>query len=54
MPDQLLPKYIVSPLILSISCGELGDNGCLGRSGYLGFERVGTAGRDRKGGWGEG
>jgi hypothetical protein len=29
--------------------GTGGDNGCLGRSGYLGIERAGTEGWDQKG-----
>jgi hypothetical protein len=50
MPSQLFTKYVVSPLvILSISHGDWGDNGCLSRGGYLGNERaiIGAKGRKR-------
>jgi hypothetical protein len=45
MLDQLFTKYVLSFLvILFISCGDWGNNGCLGRGGYLGIERAGTGG----------
>jgi hypothetical protein len=36
-------------MILSTSCGDWGDNCCLGRGGFLGIERDGAGRRDRKG-----
>jgi hypothetical protein len=35
-------------MILSISPGDLVDNCCLGRGGYLGIERAGTGRKGRK------
>jgi hypothetical protein len=43
MPDKLFIKYVVSPLvILSISHGDWGNNGYLGRGGYLSIEKAGA------------
>jgi hypothetical protein len=54
MPNQLFTKFVVSPLvILSISHADWRYNGCLGRGGYLGFERAGAGDRGRKGEYGE-
>jgi hypothetical protein len=48
-------KICMSPLgILSIRQRDWGHNGCLGRGGYLGIERVGTGGKGRKGGFHKG
>jgi hypothetical protein len=48
MLDKLFIKYVGSPLvILSISHGDWGDNGCLERGGYLGIERSGDEGSER-------
>jgi hypothetical protein len=36
MPDQLFTICVVSPLVISsISCGNWGNNGCLGKGGFL-------------------
>jgi hypothetical protein len=48
---QLFAQYTASHLVISsISHGNWGDDGCLGRGGYLGIKRAGAEGRGRKGG----
>jgi hypothetical protein len=50
MLNHLFTKYVVSPLlILFISPGDCGNNGCLGKGGFLGIERGGIGRRGKRG-----
>jgi hypothetical protein len=50
MVDHLFTKHVVSPLVIYlVSHGDWGDNGCLGRGGCLGIEKLEQEEREGKG-----
>jgi hypothetical protein len=48
MLDQLFKKCSEPLGDIIYKPRSLGDNGCLGRDGFLGIERAGAGGRGRK------